>query len=275
MSDNSNKAVPDKKQNSSAIPGLGLSRYAAIREVTMDVLNRLTPAQLQDHFYVEQAVLEGCQMRIEVENTFRAKGNKWKQNHELIPAQIADIIIKSNKIVSIVVDGDFSHKKEADIIGIYNEFGPNAGIYTTDEDTFFSLAKSYSYGITSKEFIEVMVNIRDECKRVAVCRERNLIAVNNGIFDYETKQLMPFTQDKVFLSKCKVNYNPNAVNPIIQEPDGGLWDVESWMSELSDDPEVVNLLWCIIGAIIRPNVPWYKSTWFYSESGNNGKGSTR
>ena len=49
MSDNSNKAVPDKKPTGNVVPGLGLSRTAAIREVTRDVLNRLTPAQLQDH----------------------------------------------------------------------------------------------------------------------------------------------------------------------------------------------------------------------------------
>lgn len=30
------------------------------------------------------------------------------------------------------------------------------------------------------------------------------------------------------------------------------------MAELSDDPEVVRLLWEILGAIIRPLVPWNK-----------------
>src|SRR5699024_12115213 len=48
---------------------------------------------------------------------------------------------------------------------------------------------------------------------------------------------------------------------------------ESWMKELSDDSEIVNLLWEILGAIIRPLVPWNKSAWFYSEKGNNGKGT--
>lgn len=37
--------------------------------------------------------------------------------------------------------------------------------------------------------------------------------------------------------------------------------------------EVVEVLWQILGAIIRQNVPWGKSAWFYSESGNNGKGT--
>ena len=47
----------------------------------------------------------------------------------------------------------------------------------------------------------------------------------------------------------------------------------SWMGELSDDPDVVALLWQIIGATVRPYVSWNKSAWLYSPSGNNGKGT--
>ena len=60
---------------------------------------------------------------------------------------------------------------------------------------------------------------------------------------------------------------------IHNDEDGTDWDVESWMMSLSDDLEVVQVLWECLGAIIRPNVPWNKSAWFYSESGNNGKGT--
>ncbi len=45
------------------------------------------------------------------------------------------------------------------------------------------------------------------------------------------------------------------------------------MNELSDDPEVVDLLWEVMGATIRPAVSWNKTAWFYSMSGNNGKGT--
>lgn len=45
------------------------------------------------------------------------------------------------------------------------------------------------------------------------------------------------------------------------------------MQDLFDDSEIVDLMWKILGAIVRPNVPWGKSAWFYSESGNNGKGT--
>ena len=120
----------------------------------------------------------------------------------------------------------------------------------------------------------MMYIMREEAPRVKRCSERNLIAVNNGIFDFDTKTLMPFTPDKVFTSKSRVDYNPNAKNVVIHnDEDGTDWDVESWMNTLSDDKGVVTIPWQILGAIIRPNVSWNKACFMYSESGNNGKGT--
>ena len=36
---------------------------------------------------------------------------------------------------------------------------------------------------------------------------------------------------------------------------------------------MVNLLWQVVGATLRPNVTWNKTAWLYSDSGNNGKGT--
>lgn len=103
--------------------------------------------------------------------------------------------------------------------------------------------------------MEVFDILREKAQRVNRCEDANLIAVNNGIFDYDTKTLLPFTPDKVFTSKSRVDYNPNAVNVVIHnDEDGTDWDVESWMDTLSDDKGVVIILWQLMGAIIRPNV---------------------
>lgn len=83
--------------------------------------------------------------------------------------------------------------------------------------------------------------------------DRDLIAVNNGIFDYRTKKLMPFSPEYVFTAKSRVNYVPNAVNPHYTMHDGLDWDVDTWFETLSDDPEVTQLLWEVVGAIIRPH----------------------
>ena len=121
---------------------------------------------------------------------------------------------------------------------------------------------------------EVISEIRSYVPRRFRCTEPHLIAVNNGIFDYTAKKLWPFTHKLVFLSKSRVDYDAYALNPIIHNnEDGTDWDVETWMESLSDDPEIVQVLWEILGAIIRPHVRWNKSAWLYSESGNNGKGT--
>ena len=69
-------------------------------------------------------------------------------------------------------------------------------------------------------------------------------------------------------------FRPECPESVIHNDDDGTdWDVVSWMNELSDDPEVVDLLWEVMGATIRPAVSWNKTAWFYSMSGNNGKGT--
>ena len=104
--------------------------------------------------------------------------------------------------------------------------------------------------------------------------DRDLIAVNNGIFNYKTKEMQDFTPDIVFLSKSHVNYNHAAQNVVIHnDEDGTDWDVESWMKSLSDDPEIVDFIWKVIGAVVRPIVNWNVAALFYSDMGNNGKGT--
>lgn len=53
------------------------------------------------------------------------------------------------------------------------------------------------------------------------------------------------------------------------------WDIESWMRDLNDesDPGFSEVLWQVIGAVVRPYVSWNKCAWFVSEKGNNGKGT--
>ena len=201
------------------------------------------------------------------------KMNLWAVPQTLNFSQIADIMAALFPIRRIVccpqnTDADY------DLLGIYMPEGDMAGTYVTSEDVFRKLARRFNYSLTKKEFDEVITALRDKVPRVQRTQDRDIVAMNNGLFDYKTKTLMPFTPDKVFLVKSRVDYNPQAVNTVIHNTDDGTdWDVESWMASLSSDPEIVNLLWQILGAIIRPNVRWNKSAWFYSQTGENGKGT--
>lgn len=159
-------------------------------------------------------------------------------------------------------------------LGIYQDCGENEGIYVTTEDLFIKVIKKYNFNISVSGIRQVMELLRYTAPVVAVRKYRNLIPVNNGIFDYDTKKLLPFSPDYVFVSKCKVNFNAAATNVVIHNDDDGTdWDVDSWIHELTDDPQVEQLIWQIIGAVIRPNVRWDKVIMPYSTKGNNGKGT--
>lgn len=224
---------------------------------------------------VEFHLLNRINNRLISENTqYGLKSSRAYQTlRTLTPAVIADCMLKRNRIVRIMLS-DKNTDPNYDVLAVYMDHGPDNGIYVTDEVSIRVLAREYNYSISPKELDHVIDMLKDNAPRVMVSTNRDLIAVNNGIFDYKTKTLLPFTPEIVFTAKSAVNYNENIVNPIIHnDADGTDWDIESWMADLNDDPEIVTLLWEILSAIIRPNVAWDKTAWFLSEVGNNGKGT--
>lgn len=234
---------------------------------TINLTNPPTPHQ------IEEELLDRLKQEIDLANAVRAKDDRLRLPQTLMPVEIAQIMAYLHDICRVSCAGE-NADEDYDLLAMYQADGEDKGIYTVSDDVFRKLARQYNYGLTAKEFAEVMTSLRDMVPRRQRCMDKDLIAVNNGIFDYSTKTLSPFTPEKVFLTKSRVNYNPSATNIIIHNPtDNTDWDVESWMETLSDDAEIVNLLWEILGAIIRPNVRWGKSAWMYSEKGNNGKGT--
>lgn len=224
---------------------------------------------------VEFHLLNRINNRLISENTqYGLKGSRAYQTlRTLTPAVIADCMLKRNRIVRIMLS-EKNTDPNYDVLAVYMEHGPDTGIYITDEVSIRVLAREYNYSISPRELDHVIDTLTDNAPRVMVSTNRDLIAVNNGIFDYKTKTLLPFTPEIVFTAKSAVNYNKSAVNPVIHnDTDGTDWDIESWMADLNDDPEIVALLWEILSAIIRPNVAWDKTAWFLSEVGNNGKGT--
>ena len=248
------------------------TKNETIKEVTTQYLSTLNLNNLPSPAEIQADILDETATAFDIENAARTK-DKWKCPDKLNAMQIADIMLKIYPICNIILKAS-ADSSEKDMLSIYQNDGDNAGIYVEDETAFWRIVRNYNYGIKESEFKEVLQILRKAAPRRKRCEDKDLIAVNNGIFDYKSKQLLPFTPDIVFTAKSKVNFNPSAHNVVIHNPvDNTDWDVESWMDELFDDSEMSDLMWKIIGAIIRPNVPWDKSAWFYSESGNNGKGT--
>ena len=254
------------------------TKSQVLREITQDYLNKLDMNNPPSPDEIIASLLSQIEKTFDLMNTARGAtgkyaGRAWHIPLNLSTQQIADIMLKRYHIVRVSCM-NAAAGSDYDLLAIYQTEGANEGIYVTDESLFREIARQYNYERKKKDLEEVIFILHDKAPRIKRCDDKNLVAVNNGIFDYETKQLLPFSPDYVFLTKSKVNYNPNAISPVIHNDDDNTdWEVEEWMNTLSDDPEIVNLLWEIIGAIIRPNVSWNKSAWFYSEQGNNGKGT--
>ena len=187
--------------------------------------------------------------------------------------QLAEILLAMHDIKKICCLEKASDP-DYDLLGVYQEDGPNKGTYSASGHEIRSFCYQYAPGITQRGISEVEAVLSAKCERVSRTKDKNLVPVNNGIFDFDTKQLMPYDKKYVFLGKCHVDYVGSPTSPVIHNPiDNTDWEVEKWVRGLSDDPGIVNLIWEIIGACIRPNVSWNKAAWLYSTQGNNGKGT--
>lgn len=210
---------------------------------------------------------------VEAANINLPKTQRLKPPKNLAVVQIAEMMLYYFHIRRISCT-DNNADKDNDLLGVYQDSGPLAGTYSTSEDDFRVLARRFNKSITTKDINELLVYIKDNAVRSKRNQNPDLIAVNNGIFDYKAKMLMPFDPDKIFLAKSHVDYNPNAVNVVIHNADDNTdWDIESWLYDLTENDDLTFLIWQVLGAIIRPFVKWNKSAWLYSTSGNNGKGT--
>ena len=250
------------------------TRNHIISDTTAAYLDGLDMTAIPSKSDIALDIVTATNNAIELYNATVPKGgSKYQYITDLMPDQLAQVLTRLHHVCRIPCGG-VNASPSMDLLGIYMEDGPDSGTYVTDDDNLKRVMRQYNPGLRMKEVDETVDILRDNAPRVARCEDPDLIAVNNGIFDYKTKTLRDFTPDLIFLTKSRIDYKPNPVNPVIHNADDDTdWDVEGWMQELSDDPEIVNLFWEILGAIIRPFVPWNKSAWFYSNTGNNGKGT--
>lgn len=210
---------------------------------------------------------------IKLYNATSPKGEKLRLPTALPTWSIATWINQMG-IVKLVICSDHVTSDEQGLLCIYQNYGPNAGTYSNSSTDLSRFIRIFNRDQTSHDIKEVVRILREIVPRVTPNRNPNLVPVNNGIFDYRTKTFEPFSHDKVFLSKCRVDYDSDALNVVIHNPEDGTdWNVDDWMNTLSDDPEIVNLLWEILSAVVRPYHPWNKCIFFYSTQGNNGKGT--
>ena len=245
------------------------TRDGLIREATLIFLNNLNKTQPpSDIEGLKTDLIDGINDNISMYNAcVYSKDRKFKCISTLPGFVIVEIMLYFRLVVNIHLNGG-SYEP-----AVYCDSGKNEGLYTIEQEALRNAIVPYNWDMSEQNFKEIITKLRSRAPKLELTKDKDLIAVNNGVFDYSSKQLLRFSPEMIFLSKSRVNYNPKARNITIKNPDGTDWNVENWMQSLSSDPEIVELLWQLLGAVIRPNVPWNKSAWMYAASGNNGKGT--
>ncbi|WDH78237.1 phage/plasmid primase, P4 family [Microbacterium esteraromaticum] len=239
-------------------------------------LDRVAPAPGEswpDAITIKESVIGSCNDYIAGLNaqlTGRDRHPKLKALHN---AQIATILARVHRVVGITPDAS-SINRDALLLGMYQHSGPELGCYTTDEATIRAVAMQYNMLATERDHREILALLRVQVDVVTQNRDRDLIAVNNGIFNYMTKELHKFDPEVVFLNKVRTDWNPSAQSPQITMHDGQVWEFDAWLLDLfNGDAALTQLMLQAIGACVRPYVRWKKTALLFDERGNNGKGT--
>ena len=218
---------------------------------------------------VEMELLNRINARLAIENTqygLKGKG-AYQELKALPPAVIATCILKRE----LEHTGLIGKSRATAELMTYEAEGPDMGLYVPAEERIRSLARQYHYTISPKDLDAVVECVRDSAQLLKESKDKNVVALANGLFDLDSKKLREFLPDVVLTSKASVAFNEDATTCPVMD-DG--WNVDEWIRELAnDDPQVEKLFWEIIAALFRPNHPFGKAILLYSPTGSNGKGT--
>lgn len=200
------------------------------------------------------------------------KGDEWREKHEKLNEKTKEVkvipvsprstanIIKNVCHVYLIGEAD----PELSPLAIYN---PDDGTYNKGERFIMRLCLAVEPTLTREACNTVMHFLTVESREVETTDDKSLIVFNNGIYNRETKLLMSFSPEYVFINKISTNYVENATEP--NYPD---WSFSQWIDELSDgDENKRTLFWQIFANAIDTNTISEVACFFYSEQGSTGK----
>lgn len=226
---------------------------------------------------IRDRVLGAINGAFDLENRLR-KANDWSMKPITKIEALPEIVIVKILLArfEIIVLSKTSGEGDADMssLALYDE---EEGIYLTSESPLRRLASEISPSSSARQIDGVMKQLHAHAPLVSETRDARYVPMANGIFDHRKKQLLEFSSDFVFTAKSPINYNPHAENPYIVRNEGTdqeeTWDIISWVESLSDDEGVPELLFEVIGSVLRPYERWNQAVFLYSRQGNNGKGT--
>lgn len=202
-------------------------------------------------------------------------GDKWRNEHTIVNEKTGKKtvpIMKFYTIGNILKDVlPMKLTGETEDTALIYSYDFYEGIYTEQEAFIERAIVSLEYRFNPDKYRQVYKYLKTQLPFLPRLEHKNLIAVNNGIFNIKTKQFEPFNPNYFITSKLATKYNENALKNIenIKE----VFDVDRWLNSIAcDNSEIVKLYWEIFAEAINPNHTREKMVILYGE-GNNGKGT--
>lgn len=276
-------SIKDASSTPGSAPGpqIGLGTFTPTSSETL--IERTVTAYLStivdDPSVQLGSIRDALLQRINAEISLENKGRKeaYSSSPALPKTQVLDeltvvrVLLARQRIVGVSLSG--ARSADTAVLAMYCEMGPDEGLYVISDAPIAQLASQIRPSFSANAIESLLKRLRMHAPVVTKTTAAHLIPVNNGVFDHERQQLLEFSPDWVFLAKSPVDYDPGAVNPVLDTPHGDQWDVETWIQDLSDDEGVPELIWELLSAVVRPGVRWNKAAFLHSTRGNNGKGT--
>ena len=240
-----------------------------IKQIDADVMNLID--ELKEN--KQQAKAAVPTTMAELTDRLKRLGEEWREDHkELLKdgkekvhpvnaRTVADIL--QRECTFILVDED---NPELALLAVYDL---DEGIYQKGERYINRLAMCVERTLVENACKNVRHFLTTECDLKERTINKNLVVVNNGVYNLKKHELECFNSKYVFLNKVATDYIEGTEEPTFEN-----WTLSNWLEELSDgDVNKEKLFWQIFSATINANYISETAMFFVSTEGRTGKGT--
>lgn len=250
-----------------------MNSFSSIMDVAVsNVIQKLKGT----NFTIEQVrdeLMEELHRLIAIVNDTLSKERRLKYPRDVPEHMISVILMKLYGFVVLCRTTKLVNRM-ACMVAFYADQGEKEGLYVSNTEDIYRIITQFNRTLSKQGIAQVYDEILREAEVKYVNTDPDLIPLQNGVFNYKTKVLLPFSCDMVFVKKIPINFNPlQNTAPVYTNADGTTWNFDDWLLSLSDDPETAKLLLQICGAVLRPRAGWEQILFLYSPVGRNGKGT--
>ena len=236
---------------------------------TLDIKSRADGDELPPKRVLTGIAMTRLRKEIEGRNALLTREARWRVPKDTPPSLLGRLVMCYHHVFAIPGEGGTM------MLAVYVDDPSSAeyGIYITDENRIRALIREFDGSLTRNATKEVIAYLLDVAPRRGLTVDPDLLPMADGIFDYKTKKTMPFSPEYVFLRKFPISIPDHPIDePVITMPDGKPWRFTSWLAEVIEDEATREVVWDVLGALLRPHVNWLQIA-FLIGKGRNGKGT--